>query len=61
MTAPQNKTMPERKSLGPILRIITVAGIWKIVYVMKNSSDVMLYPLLDAFMSKSPCILGGLA
>jgi hypothetical protein len=42
MTAPQTSTMLAMNSRGPTLRMMTVAGIWKMVYVMKNNRDVML-------------------
>lgn len=57
MMTPQRTTMAERKIRGPSLRMITVAGIWKMVYVMKKTNEVTLYPLLDAFMFRSGCIL----
>ena len=41
ITAPQAIHKPARKILGPILRVRTVAGGWKMMYVMKNTSVIM--------------------
>jgi len=38
ITAPHAIHKPARKILGPILRVRTVAGGWKMMYVMKNTS-----------------------
>jgi hypothetical protein len=37
MMIPQARQMVDRKSLGPNLRVRSVAGGWKNVYVMKNT------------------------
>lgn len=42
MTAPQNSVMAERNLRGPILRMTTVAGGWKMTYGMKKTRVIML-------------------
>lgn len=38
---PQARQIDERKSLGPIFRVRSVAGGWKIVYVTKKTRATM--------------------
>jgi len=37
MITPHARQMDDKKSLGPNLRVRSVAGGWKSVYVMKNT------------------------
>ena len=43
MTAPQATQRVGRKILGPILYVTTVAGGWKMVYVMKKTRVAIEY------------------
>ena len=43
MTAPQATQRVGRKILGPILYVTTVAGGWKMVYVMKKTKVAIEY------------------
>ena len=43
MTAPQATQRVGRKILGPILKVTTVAGGWKMVYVMKKTRVAIEY------------------
>ena len=47
MTTPHRKQMPERKILGPIFRVSTVAPGWKIVYVMKKTRVAILFDVVS--------------
>mgnify|MGYP006868028068 FL=1 len=45
---PEKYNAPENiEDIGPMLRVMAAVGRWKIVYAMKNTSDVILLPLLD--------------
>jgi hypothetical protein len=43
ITAPQEIQRPPRKIRGPILRVMTVAGDWKKMYVVKNTRVTIDY------------------